>query len=266
MSSSCSGVSGLASLPDRWKHGAVPVIGLTGAIGGGKSQVAALLGKRGAIVIDADLVGHEVLEHPEVRRRVIERFGPGVIAHGPDAATTGGPINRQALGSIVFAAKPALADLEAIVHPRMRQQFEAIIDRELARGGAPAVVLDAAILLEAGWDSLCDLVVFVTAAQPIRLDRVARGRGWTAEALQAREAAQWPLKRKLDRADIVIHNDSSFEILDQSVDRFFRLVTDRDSTRWRVSETAASSRLDGSAFGCSAAVTREPGDPRWRDS
>ncbi len=229
MSSSCSGVFSLASLPGRWKHGMVPVIGLTGAIGGGKSQVAALLGKRGAVVIDADRVGHEVLEHPEVRRQVIERFGAGVAEHGPDAAETPGSINRQALGSIVFAAKPAIDDLEAIVHPRMRQQFEAIIDRESVRGCVPAVVLDAAVLLEAGWDNLCDLVVFVDAAQPVRLQRVARGRGWTAAVLQAREAAQWPRESKLNRADIVIHNDSSLETLDRNVDRLFRMATDRQS-------------------------------------
>ena len=262
MSSSCSDAFSLASLPGRWKHGAIPVIGLTGAIGGGKSQVAALLDKRGAVVIDADRVGHEVLEHPEVRRQVIERFGAGVVEHGPDAAATLGPINRQALGSLVFAARPALDDLEAIVHPQMRQQFEAIIDRESVRGHAPAVVLDAAILLEAGWDKLCDLLVFVDASQPLRLQRVAHGRGWTAQALQAREAAQWPRERKLSRADIVIHNDSSLETLDQNVDRLFRLVTDRESFDLRVSGTSASSRLSGAASGFSAVVTLQPGDPR----
>ena len=136
MSSSCSGAFSLTSLPVRWKHGAVPVIGLTGAIGGGKSQVAALLGKRGAVVIDADRVGHEVLEHPEVRRQVIERFGALVVAHGPDATASLGAIDRRALGSIVFASRPALDDLEAIVHPPMRQQFEAIIDHESVRGCA----------------------------------------------------------------------------------------------------------------------------------
>ncbi|HMF36488.1 MAG TPA: dephospho-CoA kinase [Isosphaeraceae bacterium] len=237
------------------------MIGLTGAIGGGKSQVAALLGKKGAVVIDADRVGHDVLEHPEVRRQVIERFGAGVVEHGPDAAATLGPINRQALGSLVFAARPALDDLEAIVHPQMRQQFEAIIDRESVRGHAPAVVLDAAILLEAGWDKLCDLLVFVDASQPVRLQRVARGRGWTAEALQAREAAQWPRERKLSRADIVIHNDSSLETLDQNVDRLFGLVTDRESFDLRVSGTSASSQLSGAASGFSAAVTLQPGAP-----
>jgi len=225
MSSSCSDAFSLTTLPGRWKHGAVPVIGLTGAIGGGKSLVAALLGKRGAVVIDADRVGHEVLEHPEVRGQVIERFGAGVVERQTGTAAISGPINRQALGSIVFASRPALDDLEAIVHPPMRQQFEAILDRESVRGRAPMVVLDAAVLLEAGWDSLCDLVVFVDASQPNRLQRVARGRGWTAEVMQVREAAQWPREHKLGRADLVIHNDSSLEILDENLDRLFRLVT-----------------------------------------
>src|SRR5208283_5998269 len=93
-------------------------------------------------------------------------------------------------------------------------------------GDAPVIALDAAILLEAGWDDLCDLLVFVDASQPVRLERVASGRGWTAEVLQAREAAQWPREHKLSRVDIVIHNDSSLEILDQNVDRLFRLVTE----------------------------------------
>ncbi len=226
MSSSCADALSLASFPVRWKNGAVPVIGLTGAIGGGKSQVAALLGKRGAVVIDADRVGHEVLDRPEVRRQVIERFGAGVVEHGPDAGARPGSINRQALGSIVFAARPALVDLEAIVHPPMRQQFAAIIDREKVRGCTPMIVLDAAVLLEAGWDDLCDLLVFVDASQPVRLQRVSRARGWTAAVLQAREAAQWPREQKLSRADIVIHNDSTPELLDQNVARLCRLVTD----------------------------------------
>ena len=108
----------------------------------------------------------------------------------------------------------------------MRQQFEAILDRESMQGSAPMIVLDAAVLFEAGWDSLCDLLVFVDASQPIRLERVARGRGWNAEVLQAREAAQWPRENKLSRADLVIHNDLSLEILDQNVDRLFRLASD----------------------------------------
>jgi dephospho-CoA kinase len=260
MSSSCADAFASVSLPDRWKHGAVPVIGLTGEVGGGKSRVATLLGRRGAVVIDADVVGHKVLERPVVRRQVIERFGAGVVSSVADPGAAPGPIDRGALGSIVFAAKSALHDLEAIVHPEMRQQFEAIIDREAARGLAPAVVLDAAILLEAGWDDLCDLVVFVAAPLPCRLQRVARERGWTADVLQARAAAQWPGDTKRSRANVVLHNDSSLELLDQNVDRLFRLVRDREF--FDSSDAAASDRFVGSACKSSGAVPLLPGDAR----
>ncbi len=243
----CSRVYSMTRLPDRWKHGTVPVIGLTGVIGAGKSQVAALLAKRGAVVIDADRMGHEVLEQPDVRRQVIDRFGAGVLAHGPGTTGTPGPINRQVLGAIVFESRHALDDLEAIVHPPMRQQFEQIIERETSRGIAPAVVVDAAILLESGWDKLCDLVVFVDAPRPVRLERVARGRGWTAEVLNTREAAQWSRDLKLGQAHFVIQNDSSLEILDQNVERLFRLVTRREPLDSHVFGTTVSNRLSGSS-------------------
>jgi dephospho-CoA kinase len=219
------------SLPgrDAWKHGAIPVIGLIGGIGAGKSQVASLLRERGAVVIDADAVGHEILNLPEVRRRVIRRFGPEIA--GDDG---NGPIDRRALGSRVFADPAALADLETILHPRMRAQFEAIIGREARAGGASAIVLDAAILLEAGWDDLCDLVVYVDAAFPVRLGRVSQARGWTAETLLSREAAQRSRDEKIRRADIVLTNDQSLTELEQAVARFsrsLRLTVPRESER-----------------------------------
>jgi dephospho-CoA kinase len=224
---SASGTEPSFCLPSaRWRRRAVPVIGLTGTIGSGKSQVAALLGRRGAHVIDADSVGHEVLDEPEITRQVVERFGSRVLdATAPGGAAGDSRVDRRALGAIVFADHGALHDLEAILHPRMRERFEAIIDRLSLDAAAPAVVLDAAILLEAGWDSLCDLVVFVDAPLPLRQERVARGRGWSAEALQVREDAQWSCARKRARADLVLENDSSIEGLEQLVDRLFLAVT-----------------------------------------
>ena len=125
----------------------------------------------------------------------------------------------------------------------------------------PAVVLDAAILLEAGWDNLCDLVVFVDASQPVRLHRVARvAAGLRRFSMPARPPSG--PRAQASRAEIVIHNDSSLEILDQNVDRLFRLATDRKSLDSRTSGTPASSRLSGSASSFSAAATLQPGDPR----
>ena len=149
-----------------WKHGAIPVIGLIGGIGGGKSRVAALLADRGAFVIDADAVGHALLDQRPVReldRRAV-RHRRSSSRSGPPMTPGGRPrIDRRSLGAIVFAEPSALRQLESILHPRMRRTFERAIARTVRRESRPRVVLDAAILLEAGWNTLCDQVVFVDA-------------------------------------------------------------------------------------------------------
>jgi dephospho-CoA kinase len=212
-------------LSGRWKHGSVPVIGLIGAIGSGKSQAASLLKVRGALVIDADALGHEALEQPEIRRRLIERFGPKVTRGGNDPACSSCRIDRQALGSVVFADPSALHDLEAIVHPEIRRRCESIVDREIAAARVPIIVLDAALLLEAGWDELCDLVVFIDAPRALRLRRVMEGRGWTDAMLATREAAQWTDAAKRSGSHSVIRNDSTLEELEHGInailDRLF---------------------------------------------
>jgi dephospho-CoA kinase len=201
------------------------VIGLTGTIGGGKTQVASMLKSKGALVIDADRAGHEALELPEVCGAIIEHFGPDVVAQKPQGASMSGHIDRKALAKIVFAVRPELNWLETVLHPRMRRTFQEIISHAQVLGRASAVVLDAAILFEAGWDDLCDLVIFVDAPLEVRANRVALDRGWTERELRDRESAQWPSERKRDRADIVIHNDSSLEVLRESVDLLFKRVT-----------------------------------------
>src|SRR5262245_5009829 len=205
----------------RWKHGAIPVVGLIGGIGSGKSRVAELLERRGAAVIDADAVGHELLRDPGVRGRILERFGPGVLTEpGPeDGRRTEPPIDRRALGAIVFADSTARTALEAILHPPMRAWFHRAIERALHDGRAHLVVLDAAILLEAGWDDLCDRIVFVEAPRPERLRRVPAVRGWSAETFAARERAQWPDDSKRRRAQWIITNDAGADRLDEEVDR-----------------------------------------------
>src|ERR1051325_4327143 len=90
----------------------IPVVGLIGGIGSGKSYVAGLMSKRGAVVIDADAVGHEVLEEPEIRRQIVARFGPGVMRTVQADGSEHGLIDRRALGSLVFADRRALCDLE----------------------------------------------------------------------------------------------------------------------------------------------------------
>ena len=201
-----------------YKHGEIPVIGLIGGIGAGKSRVAELLAAEGAFVIDADTVGHALLDQRPVREQVVAQFGAGVLdrSGSPDDPPR---IDRRALGAIVFASPAALEQLEAILHPPMRRTFERAIARAVRRGRARAVVLDAAILLEAQWNTLCDQVVLVDAPRDLRLARLAAARGWNEDVLAAREAAQWPLERKRALADAVVVNDAGAEPLAEQVHR-----------------------------------------------
>jgi dephospho-CoA kinase len=211
-----------------WKHGPIPVIGLVGGIGSGKSQVAALWAERGAVVLDADAIGHALLEQRPARDAVLARFGPEVLIRAAvgDGDGDGPPrIDRRALGALVFAHPGSLRDLERILHPRMRRTFERAIARTARRGRALAVVLDAAILFEAGWDVLCDRVVFVDAPEDQRRARLAAQRGWSPEVLEARERAQWPLDRKRRAADLLLRNDSDRDALRPEAQRLWDQVT-----------------------------------------
>jgi dephospho-CoA kinase len=197
-----------------WANGPIPVIGLVGGIGGGKSLAAAALAERGVRVLDADAVGHALLAQRPARERVVARFGPGVLRADEEGVEGSEPeVDRNLLGRIVFSDPVARRDLEAILHPAMRKTFERAIARA-ARAGLPGVVLDAAILYEVGWDRLCDAVLFVDAPRDVRL---AAARGWSADDLDAREAAQATLDSKRQRADRVLENADSPEALHEAV-------------------------------------------------
>ena len=199
-----------------WKHGPIPVIGVVGGIGSGKSAVASHLETLGGFVIDADAVGHALLAQRPVRDEVVARFGPGIVMKVENGSP---PIDRRVLAAIVFRDPKARRDLESILHPRMRRTFERAIARTVRRGRSKAVVLDAAVLYEARWDALCDRVVFVDAPRDLRLARVEASRGWTDEVLQAREQSQLPFEEKKARADVVVANAGDLAALGAEVTR-----------------------------------------------
>jgi dephospho-CoA kinase len=182
------------------------ILGLVGGIASGKSVIANYLRDLGAIVLDADKAGHVVLREPEVIVAVRKRWGEGVL----DAA---GQVNRRAVAKIVFAAgnEAERKFLEQLTHPRI----EALLQQELetirqAPEPPPVVAIDAALLFEAGWDKLCDKILFVDAPRDIRLER-AVARGWSTEQFAAREAAQLPIEEKRSRSQIVIRNARTLE-------------------------------------------------------
>lgn len=186
------------------------VIGITGGIGTGKSEVTRLLRRWGAQVLDADKVGHEVYRPgTEGWRRVVEAFGPQVL----DAE---GRIDRRRLGSLVFRDPSALARLNAIVHPLMYRRMEECL-RQMREEGVRVAVLEAAILLEAGWRPLVDEVWVVTAPEEAAVERAVRRTGLDPDSIRARIRAQMPQEERVRRADVVIDNSGDLERLQAQV-------------------------------------------------
>ena len=145
---------------------AAPVIGLSGGIGTGKSTVAAMLAERGAHVIDADLVGHDIYRPgTDGFQRVTKAFGTCVVA--PD-----GTIDRRVLGGIVFGDPGALARLNAIVHPLIVAELGRRIAVARQENPSRPIVVEAAILAEAGWRGLFDRLWVVTARPETAVARV----------------------------------------------------------------------------------------------
>ena len=180
------------------------VLGLIGGIGSGKSRVAAEFARRGAVIIAGDQLGHEALRQPAVKEQVRQRWGEGVF----DANSE---VDRRQLGRIVFTDEAELRALEAMTFPWIERGIEQGIHQAQANPQSALVVLDAAILLEAGWNRYCDRLVYVHAPRAQRLARVAEQRGWTAKEVDARARAQLPLAEKVRRADDVVDNSGSPE-------------------------------------------------------
>jgi dephospho-CoA kinase len=194
------------------------VIGLTGGIGSGKSTVAAILAALGARVIDADRIGHEVYRPgTEGFRRVVEAFGPGVV--GAD-----GTIDRRALGAIVFADPAALARLNALVHPLINAEIARRIAEARADGYAGPIVIEAAILLEAGWRSLAGRLWVVSVDRETAIARVSASRGLTREEVERRIDAQTPDAERRRTADVVIDNRGSEAALRAQVEAAWRAL------------------------------------------
>ena len=186
------------------------VIGLTGGIGSGKSEVARLLKELGAEVIDADRVGHQAYQpHTEAWEAVVEAFGQEILQPNEE-------VDRRALGAIVFSAPEQLARLNAIMHPRMQRMIEEQLG-EFGAQGAAVVVLEAAILIEAGWQVLVDEVWVAAASEEVVVDRVRRRNNLADEEIRRRIRSQLSNEERAKQATVVIENNGSLEDLNQSI-------------------------------------------------
>ncbi|WP_396445736.1 dephospho-CoA kinase [Actinomadura sp.] len=197
-------------------------VGLTGGIGSGKSEVSALLGERGAVVIDAD----------EIAREVVEPGTPGhaavVAEFGADVLLPSGALDREKLGRIVFADPDRLAALNAIVHPLVGERMQELMDA--APAGA-VVVYDVPLLAENGLAPMYDEVVVVDAPEETQLERLTSRRGMSEEDARARMANQASREERLAVATHVIDNSGTLDDLKAQVDDLWEALTRRAASQ-----------------------------------
>ena len=194
-----------------------PVIGLLGGIGAGKSTVAAELAALGCGRIDADAIGHELLKDQQVRDELSEHWGQGILDED-------GNIDRKALAELAFASRQETQALNAIMHPRIRRRMTEQIAAMQADPDTPAIVVDAALLLETNWHELCNVFIFVSAPEDIRADRVRQTRGWDNAMWKRRENLQKPLDIKACKADYTISNSISESSLREQTHLVFHQI------------------------------------------
>lgn len=191
------------------------IVGLTGGVATGKSVIADELRRLGAVIIDADRVGHEIIEPgTEAYAEVVEEFGPKVVLSGDDG-NCNGAIDRKALGEIVFGDAAQLVKLNSITHPRIIEKIKEKIKEELelssSKGLKPIIVVNAALLIESGHYKEMDTVVVVCCTEAEQVRRSALRDGATEAQVLGRIAAQMPTSEKRAVADRVIENSGTIE-------------------------------------------------------
>lgn len=192
--------------PDRTQFPNVPVVGIIGGVGAGKTSVVRNVTQFRLFVIDADQIGHELLLTNDIRTRLRTAFGEEIL----DKA---GGVVRERLAERVFGNSEEQIknryQLNEILHPAIREEICRSLQR--APQDVDAVILDAALLLEAGWADECDAVIFIDTPVELRRQRVGINRGWSAEELERREASQWSLVKKRQSAQYVVDNSGTLK-------------------------------------------------------
>lgn len=194
------------------------LIGLTGGIGSGKSTVSALLAERGAVIIDADAIVHELQAPGEpVLAAMVERFGSEIL-------DSTGALRRQAVADIVFNDPDALADLGAIVHPAVHAEIERRLQAEA--DGNRVVVLDVPLLVESGRSDMGGLLV-VDIDPELAIARLVEHRNFSEADARARVARQASRAERVARADIVLDNAGSLDALVPQVDAAWQWIVEQ---------------------------------------
>ena len=179
------------------------VVGILGGIGSGKSLVAEQLRQMGAEGFSADEGGHNLLNDPSVLETLVGRWGDAIL-------DSDGRLDRHAIAERVFQGPGADTErefLEGLLHPRIATEMSLFVDHLQQSDDLRLAVIDAALLVEAGWDTACDELLFVAVDDETRWDR-CRQRGWSRQQWESREASQLSIDEKRARASLVIENNS----------------------------------------------------------
>lgn len=201
-----------------------PHIGLTGNIGSGKSTVAKFLVGKGAALIDSDALAREATKDPAILKAIADALGSDLIENGG--------LDRAKTAERVFNDDEALAKLNSIIHPWVREQSEQRARALAERPAPPPIILfDIPLLYENGLEKTLDAVIVVDAPLPLRIKRVQERSGSTEREVRARDAAQLDQRDKAERADFVLTNDANLDKLKRQVDTIWpQLLASFDST------------------------------------
>ena len=197
-----------------------PVIGIIGGIGSGKSTVATEFSRLGCAVIDADQIAHSLLNNVEIKQKIQDHFGPHLL-------TPGGDVNRKQLAEIVFRDPEKLSLLNSILHPQVLDRCEALLQEYGHSSRFHAIVLDMPLLMEVGWDTKCDHVIFIACDQDLRLERIRAKGPFSQRELEMRESFQISLDTKQLHADNTIQNNSDLSALAGQITEIFSKILNR---------------------------------------
>lgn len=200
------------------------VVALTGGIASGKSEVAKQLEYLGITVVDADEVAREItLPGTVALARIVEEFGTGVLAED-------GTLDRAVLGELVFSNSEKLELLNGITHPAINAEIISRVNQRaeaLAEGEVPAVVVDAALIVDIGAGGIFDMVLVVSADEELRVSRMVEHRAMKEEEARYRIASQVSDERRKAMADLVILNNGTLSELQNEVRDACAVITEK---------------------------------------
>ena len=198
----------------------MPLIGITGGIACGKTEVAEVFRKKGAIVLSGDQIGKEVVEKEgTVLKQLVHAFGQDILDKN-------GTLDRRKLGEIAFASEESRDKLNRIIHPHLLKELRRRIQNIEEENPQAVVVIDAALIVEWGLEKELDHLIFVESKEENKIKRLQKEKGYSKKEALDRIKSQLPEKVKEKKADVVIRNDEGLAELRTAADGVWRFIAE----------------------------------------